>query len=236
MDNINAPLFECRQLTKKYGNKEALNSINLTLVKGKIVGLLGPNGSGKTTLIKLANGLLSPTSGEIKINGHNIGVETKKIVSYLPERTYLNSWMKVDEILKFFSDFYEDFNRAKAEDMLKRLNINTNDRLRTMSKGTKEKVQLILVMSREAQLYFLDEPIAGVDPAARDYILDTIISNYNSDATVVISTHLISDIEKVLDEVVFIHNGIIKLQKSVDDIREENGMSVDSLFREVFKC
>lgn len=236
MDNTNVPLFECRQLTKKYGNKEALNNVNLTLEKGKIVGLLGPNGSGKTTLIKLANGLLSPTSGELKINGNRIGVETKKIVSYLPERTYLNSWMKVDEILKFFSDFYEDFNRAKAEDMLKRLNINTNDRLRTMSKGTKEKVQLILVMSREAQIYFLDEPIAGVDPAARDYILDTIISNYNPEATVVISTHLISDIEKVLDEVVFIHNGVIKLQKSVDEIREENGMSVDSLFREVFKC
>lgn len=236
MDNTNVPLFECKQLTKKYGNKEALNNINLTLEKGKIVGLLGPNGSGKTTLIKLANGLLSPTSGELIINGSKVGVDTKRIVSYLPERTYLNSWMKVDEILKFFSDFYEDFNRAKAEDMLKRLNINTNDRLRTMSKGTKEKVQLILVMSREAQIYFLDEPIAGVDPAARDYILDTIISNYNPEATVVISTHLISDIEKVLDEVVFIHNGVIKLQKSVDEIREENGMSVDSLFREVFKC
>lgn len=229
-------ILECKGLTKDYGNKKALDGIDLTIKKGRIVGLLGPNGSGKSTLIKLANGLLTPTNGEILIKGMKPGVETKKIVSYLPERTYLNNWMRVSDIIKFFSDFYEDFNSEKAYDMLGKLKINANDKLKTMSKGTKEKVQLILVMSREADLYFLDEPIAGVDQAARDYILNTIITNYNENSTIVISTHLISDIEKVLDDVIFISYGEIYLTKSVDDIREEEGKSVDELFREVFRC
>ena len=229
-------ILECKGLTKDYGNKKALDGIDLTIKKGRIVGLLGPNGSGKSTLIKLANGLLTPTNGEILIKGMKPGVETKKIVSYLPERTYLNNWMRVSDIIKFFSDFYEDFNSEKAYDMLGKLKINANDKLKTMSKGTKENVQLILVMSREADLYFLDEPIAGVDPAARDYILNTIITNYNENSTIVISTHLISDIEKVLDDVIFISYGEIYLTKSVDDIREEEGKSVDELFREVFRC
>ena len=197
-------ILECRNLVKSYGNKLALEGIDLSMKRGRIVGLLGPNGSGKSTLIKLANGLLTPTSGELLINGNKPGIETKKIVSYLPERTYLADWMKVSDIINFFKDFYEDFNVEKAYDMLSKLNINANDKLKTMSKGTKEKVQLILVMSREAELYFLDEPIAGVDPAARDYILNTIISNYNENATVVISTHLIYDIEQLLDDVIFI--------------------------------
>ena len=229
-------ILECRNLVKSYGNKVALEGIDLSMKRGRIVGLLGPNGSGKSTLIKLANGLLTPTSGELLINGNKPGVETKKIVSYLPERTYLADWMKVSDIINFFKDFYEDFNAEKAYDMLSKLNINANDKLKTMSKGTKEKVQLILVMSREAELYFLDEPIAGVDPAARDYILNTIISNYNENATVVISTHLISDIEQILDDVIFISYGKIYLSKSVDEIREEEGKSVDALFREVFRC
>lgn len=229
-------ILECKGLTKDYGNKKALDGIDLTIKKGRIVGLLGPNGSGKSTLIKLANGILTPTNGEILIKGMKPGVETKKIVSYLPERTYLNNWMRVSDIIKFFSDFYEDFNSEKAYDMLGKLKINANDKLKTMSKGTKEKVQLILVMSREADLYFLDDPIAGVDPAARDYILNTIITNYNENSTIVISTHLISDIEKVLDDVIFISYGEIYLTKSVDDIREEEGKSVDELFREVFRC
>ena len=201
---MGANILECKNLVKSYGNKVALEGIDLSMKRGRIVGLLGPNGSGKSTLIKLANGLLTPTSGELLINGNKPGVETKKIVSYLPERTYLADWMKVSDIINFFKDFYEDFNEEKAYDMLSKLNINANDKLKTMSKGTKEKVQLILVMSREAELYFLDEPIAGVDPAARDYILNTIISNYNENATVVISTHLISDIEQILDDVIFI--------------------------------
>lgn len=229
-------ILECRNLVKSYGNKVALEGIDLSMKRGRIVGLLGPNGSGKSTLIKLANGLLTPTSGELLINGNKPGIETKKIVSYLPERTYLADWMKVSDIINFFKDFYEDFNVEKAYDMLSKLNINANDKLKTMSKGTKEKVQLILVMSREAELYFLDEPIAGVDPAARDYILNTIISNYNENATVVISTHLISDIEQILDDVIFISYGKIYLSKSVDEIREEEGKSLDALFREVFRC
>ena len=229
-------ILECRNLVKSYGNKLALEGIDLSMKRGRIVGLLGPNGSGKSTLIKLANGLLTPTSGELLINGNKPGIETKKIVSYLPERTYLADWMKVSDIINFFKDFYEDFNVEKAYDMLSKLNINANDKLKTMSKGTKEKVQLILVMSREAELYFLDEPIAGVDPAARDYILNTIISNYNENETVVISTHLISDIEQILDDVIFISYGKIYLSKSVDEIREEEGKSVDALFREVFRC
>ena len=233
---MSEPILECRGLVKKYSDKEALKGIDLTIGKGKIVGLLGPNGSGKTTLIKLANGLLRPTSGELKIGGMDQGVETQKIVSYLPERTYLNDWMKVSEIIDFFKDFYEDFDDKRAYFMLNKLNIRSDVKLKTLSKGTKEKVQLILVMSRQAQLYLLDEPIAGVDPAARDYILNTIISNYNENATVIISTHLIADVEKVLDDVIFISNGEIMMQKSVDEIREVNGKTVDELFREVFRC
>lgn len=233
---MNEPILECKNLVKGYGKKEALKGINLTINRGRIVGLLGPNGSGKTTLIKLANGLLSPTSGEILIDGKKPGVETKKIVSYLPDTTYLNEWMKTSDIIDFFADFYEDFNSEKAYDMLNRLKINPQDKLKTMSKGTKEKVQLILVMSREADLYLLDEPIAGVDPAARDYILNTIISNYNKNSTVIISTHLISDVESILDDIVFISSGEVTLSKSAKEIREESGKSVDELFREVFKC
>ena len=230
------PILEFRNLFKTYSNTEALKTINLKINRGRIVGLLGPNGSGKSTLIKLANGLLTPSSGEILIAGNKPGIETKKIVSYLPERTYLNDWMRVSDIINFFQDFYDNFNPEKAYNMLSKLNINPNDKLKTMSKGTKEKVQLILVMSREADLYLLDEPIAGVDPAARDYILNTIITNYNENATIIISTHLISDIERVLDDVVFISYGNIFLTKSVDEIRENEGKSVDALFREVFRC
>ena len=231
-----APILECKGLNKFYGGKQALKTIDLSLDRGRIVGLLGPNGSGKTTLIKLASGLLTPTGGEILIDGKQPGIETKKLVSYLPERTYLNDWMKVRHIIDFFCDFYGDFNKEKAYDMLSRLNINPNDRLKSMSKGTKEKVQLILVMSREAKLYLLDEPIGGVDPAARDYILRTIIGNYSEDSTVVISTHLIADIEPVLDYVVFINQGDIAMSATLDQIREEQGKSVDELFREVFRC
>lgn len=234
--NSNNPILECKNLVKNFSGKQALKGIDLSINRGRIVGLLGPNGSGKSTLIKLANGLLTPSSGQILINGNAPGIETKKIVSYLPERTYLNDWMKVSDIINFFKDFYDNFNTEKAYDMLKKLNINPNDKLKTMSKGTKEKVQLILVMSREADIYFLDEPIAGVDPAARDYILNTIIANYNENATVIISTHLITDIERILDDVVFISYGEIFLVKSVDEIRESEGKSVDALFREVFKC
>lgn len=229
-------IMECNSLTKKYGSKPALSAVNLKIERGQIVGLLGPNGSGKSTLLKLANNLLTPTSGNILIAGKEPGIETKKIVSYLPEKTYLNDWMKVHQIIELFSDFYEDFKPEKAYDMLKSLNINADDKLRTMSKGTKEKVQLILVMSREAELYLLDEPIGGVDPAARDYILKTILSNYNENATAVISTHLISEIENILDYVIFINNGQIVLTSTVDEIRDEKGKSVDDLFREVFKC
>ncbi len=229
-------IFECKDLTKKYGAFTAVENLNISIERGKIIGLLGPNGSGKTTLIKMSNGLLTPTKGEILIDGKKVGVETKSIVSYLPERTYLNDWMKVKEMVGFFDDFYEDFDAQCAYKMLERLNINTNDKLKTMSKGTKEKVQLILVMSRKAQLYFLDEPIGGVDPAARDYILNTIITNYNPEASVIISTHLIADVEQILDEVVMIKNGHLVMHKTVDEIREEEGKSVDELFREVFKC
>lgn len=229
-------ILECEGLVKKYGTKTALSGIDLKIEPGHITGLLGPNGSGKSTLIKLINGLLVPDSGIIKINGLTPGVDTKKIVSYLPERTYLDNALRVKDILLFFEDFYDNFNKEKAYDMLEHLSINPMDRLRTMSKGTKEKVQLILVMSRDAELYCLDEPIAGVDPAARDYILNTIISNYNENASIIISTHLISDIENILDDIVFISNGEVKLQSTVDDIRMKEGKSVDALFREVFKC
>lgn len=229
-------VLECTGVSKKYGKKEVLKNINLQLERGKIIGLLRPNGSGKTTFIKIINGLLTADEGDIKVSGEQIGIESKKIISYLPDRTYLADWMKVKDIVGMFDDFYKDFSREKAEDMLKRLNINEDDRLKTLSKGNKEKVQLILVMSRQAQLYLLDEPIGGVDPAARDYILNTIITNYNPDASVVISTHLISDVEKVLDEAIFINNGEIVLHESVDDIREKYSTSVDGYFREVFKC
>ncbi len=232
MENI----LECRGLVKFFPNCLALNNVDLTVPKGRIVGLLGPNGSGKSTLIKLANGLLTPTQGTILVDGKEPGIETKKIVSYLPERTYLTEWMTVQDMLDLFNDFYADFNIAKARDMLARLNIQTKARIKTMSKGTKEKVQLVLVMSREAQLYLLDEPIGGVDPAARDYILNTIIANYNENATVLISTHLISDVEQILDDVIFINQGSVVLTSSVDDIREKQDKSVDALFREVFRC
>lgn len=229
-------ILECKSLTKKFGTVTALSDINLTLERGRIIGLLGPNGSGKTTLIKLINGLLVPTSGSIHIAGMKPGVESKKIVSYLPERTYLPDWMKVSQAIQFFKDFYDDFDVTKAYDMLKRLNLDPNKRLKTLSKGTKEKIQLILVMSRKADLYCLDEPIGGVDPAARDYILSTIITNYNDNATVIISTHLIADIENILDEAIFIREGNLHLHSSVDAIREKEGKSIDSVFREVFKC
>ena len=232
MENI----LECRGLVKFFPNCLALNNVDLTVPKGRIVGLLGPNGSGKSTLIKLANGLLTPTQGTILVDGKEPGIETKKIVSYLPERTYLTEWMTVQDMLDLFNDFYADFNIAKARDMLARLNIQTKARIKTMSKGTKEKVQLILVMSRRARLYCLDEPIAGVDPAARDYILSTILSNYDPEATILISTHLIADIENILDEVVFIQNGQIRIHDSVDNIRYQQNKSVDALFREVFRC
>lgn len=229
-------LIESNHLCKKFGNKQALTDINLRIERGRIIGLLGPNGSGKSTMIKMINGLMMPTEGEVFIDGKKPGVETKKIVSYLPERTYLNEWMKVRELLDYFQDFYEDFKRDRAEVMLKNLNIDMEDKLKTMSKGTKEKVQLILVMSRDAELYILDEPIGGVDPAARDYILRTIIGNYNENATVLLSTHLISDIENILDEVIFLQYGQIRFHASVDEIRSKEGKSVDQLFREVYKC
>ena len=229
-------LLECKNLCKTYGHKSALNGISLQLQPGKIIGLLGPNGSGKTTFLKLINGLLTPSAGSLLINGKPPGRESKAIVAYLPERTYLNDSMKVREALRFFADFYSDFDLQRAEEMLRNLNIETTARLKTLSKGTKEKVQLILVMSRQARLYCLDEPIAGVDPAARDYILRTIINNYNPEASVLMSTHLITDIEQVLDEVIFIREGELLLHKTVDDIRFQNGKSVDALFREVFKC
>ena len=228
-------LLTCRNLTKNYGGFVALNSINLTVESGKIIGLLGPNGSGKTTLIKIVNGLLTPTSGMLLINGNAPGVETKKQVAYLPDNSYLNSWMTVEQIVKMFSDFYADFRPELAYEMLARLGITPKVKLKTLSKGNKEKVCLILVMSRNALLYVLDEPIAGVDPSTRDYVISTIINNYNPESSVIISTHLIADIEQVLDEVIFINQGNIILQKSVDEIREENGKSVDELFREVFK-
>ncbi len=229
-------LTECKNLCKSYGKKTALDNVNLNIEGGKIIGLLGPNGSGKTTLIKILSGILSASGGEAFIDGKPIGLETKKIVSYLPERTYLSEWMSVKQTVNFFADFYADFSTETAYDMLKRLNIDPADRLKTMSKGTREKVQLILVMSRNAKLYLLDEPIGGVDPAARDYILKTILSNYSEDASVIISTHLISDIENVLDEVIFLKYGLVTLHSSVDEIREQYGKSVDALFREVFAC
>ena len=229
------PILQCEQLTKSYGSNLALDHVDLTVEQGRIVGLLGPNGSGKTTLLKLANGLLQPGSGTITIAGKTPGVETKKIVSCLPERTYLSNWMNVVQLLDLFCDFYEDFDRDRAEHMLTALEISPKLRIKQMSKGTREKVQLILVMSRKADLYLLDEPIGGVDPATRDYILHTILNNYKRTATIVISTHLIADVENVLDDVIFINKGKIVLQSSVEAIRTERGSSVDELFREVFR-
>ncbi len=228
-------LLSCENLTKSYGGLMALKGINLTLESGKIIGLLGPNGSGKTTLIKIINGLLTPTSGDITVMGNKIGVESKKVVAYLPDNSFLNSWMTVEQIVNMFADFYADFKPERAYEMLSKLGITPAVKLKTLSKGNKEKVSLILVMSRDAKLYVLDEPIAGVDPATRDYIISTIINNYNPEASVLISTHLISDIEQVLDDVIFINYGNIVLHKTVDEIREENGKSVDELFREVFR-
>jgi len=228
-------LIQCQDVWKSYGRKEALRGLNLQLESGRIVGLLGPNGSGKTTLIKVLNGLLCPENGTVKIDGEVPGVYTKSIISYLPDKSYFASWMKVEDLLDFFEDFYEDFDRQKAEHMCEILKIQTNLKMKTLSKGTKEKVQLVLVMSRKAKLYLLDEPIAGVDPAARDFILTTILNNYNPEGTVLISTHLISDVERVLDEVVFIQDGKVIRQELVDDIREKEGKSVDELFREEFR-
>lgn len=229
-------ILDCKSLTKKFGSTTALSDLSLSLERGRIIGLLGPNGSGKTTLIKIINGLLVPNEGSITIAGMEPGVESKKIISFLPERTYLPEWMKISDAISFFKDFYEDFEEKRAYDMLHRLNLDPAKRLKTLSKGTKEKVQLILVMSRRADLYCLDEPIGGVDPAARDYILNTIITNYDENATVILSTHLIADIENVLDEVIFIKEGCLVLHAPVDEIREKEGKSIDSLFREVFKC
>lgn len=229
-------LLECKDLTKCYGKKTAIDHINLAIESGHIIGLLGPNGSGKTTLIKMINGLLAPTSGSIFMQQNPIGTESKKHISYLPDHTYLNMNERVRDIIRYFSDFYEDFDEKRAYDMLGKLQIDASDRLKTMSKGTKEKVQLILVMSRHADLYILDEPIAGVDPAARDFILNIILSNYEPEASILISTHLIADIENILDEVIFIDHGQIRLTSSVDDIRMNNGKSVDALFREVYRC
>lgn len=230
------PILQCTGLCKSFGQKTVLDNLSFGLERGKIIGLLGPNGSGKSTLIKLANGLLTPSGGDILINGEQPGVVTHSHVSYLPERTYLSDWMTARDLLDFFDSFYEDFNREKAIDMLDRLHIQPKDVIKTMSKGTKEKVQLVMVMSREADLYLLDEPIGGVDPAARDYILSTILTNYNENSTVVLSTHLITDIEKVLDDVIFLQNGRMVLHQSVDEIRAKHGKSVDALFREVFAC
>lgn len=229
-------LLEFSNITKKYGSKVALDNVSFNLEPGKIIGLLGPNGSGKSTILKLVNGLLQPTEGEIKIMGNPPGIMSKSIISYLPERTYLNEWMKVSDLINFFADFYIDFDINKANEMVIALKLDPNHKLKTLSKGNKEKVQLILVMSRKAKLYLLDEPIGGVDPATRDFILDTIISNYLSDATLMISTHLISDIERIFDEVILINQGAIYKHDSVDNIRQQTGKSVDQLFREVFKC
>ena len=231
-----APIVQCMGLTKTFGSKTALNQIYLNLERGRIIGLLGPNGSGKTTLIKIMNGLLMPTAGDILINGYRPGIETKYRISYLPERTYLQPGMKVMETVQYFQDFYPDFKVDRAYDMLARLQIQPYERLKNLSTGTKEKVQLILVMSRDADLYILDEPIAGVDPASRDYILHTIVQNYNRNSTILLSTHLISDVENILDEVVFIRYGNIILQAGAEQIRQNEGKSVDRFFREVFAC
>lgn len=229
-------ILECRGLNKAYNGFPALNNINLSVAKGRIVGLLGPNGSGKTTLIKILTGLLTPNTGEILIDGKQIGPETKSIVSYLPDHNFLAPWRTVDGMVKYFADFYTDFDMSRADTMLDNLGIDRKAKIKTLSKGTQEKVALILIMSRRAKLYLLDEPIAGVDPATRDYILRTILSNYDSDSTIIISTHLISDIEQVLSDVVMINTGNLVVADTVDNLREKTGKSVDEYFREVFRC
>ncbi len=228
-------LLRCENLSKSYGSHLALSDINLCIESGKIIGILGPNGSGKTTLIKLINGLLTPSGGRILVNGTKPGIESKKIVSYLPDNSFLPNWMTAKQIISLFADFFEDFRTELAYEMLERLDISPDAKLKNLSKGTKEKLCLILVMSRNALLYVLDEPIAAVDPATRDYVISTIINNYNPKASVLISTHIIADIEPVLDEAIFINRGKIVLHKSIDELREEKGMGVDAFFREVFK-
>jgi ABC-2 type transport system ATP-binding protein len=229
-------LLEVKNLTKTFDNKNVLDNVSLKISSGKIIGLLGKNGAGKTTLIKLINDLLTPTEGEILVNGNKIGVESKKVISYLPERTYLNKRMKVKDVISFFSDFYDNFDADKARKLLKDLDLDVNKNLSKMSKGMQEKVQLVLVMSRKADLYILDEPLGGVDPATRDYILDTILSNFNENASVIISTHLIADIERILDEVVFIDKGKIALQSDTDELRSKENASIDEIFRRMFRC
>lgn len=229
-------LIRCGGITKNYGKVQALQNLSLSVPAGKIVGILGPNGSGKTTLIKILSGLLTVDQGEVQIDGMPVGIQSKAIVSYLPERPYFSDAMRISEIFNFFEDFYQDFQRGTAEKMLQILNLDSSKKINSLSKGNREKVQLILVMSRKAKLYLLDEPMGGVDPAARDFILKTILTNYNEDASVLISTHLISDVENVLDDVVFIKNGSVALHKSVDEIRMQENKSVDALFREVFAC
>ena len=229
-------LLEVKHVNKSFNNKEILKDVNIKIDGGKIIGLLGKNGAGKTTLIKLINDLLTPTSGEILVNGKSVGIESKKVISYLPERTYLNKQMRVYEVLEYFKDFYEDFDIDKAKKLLKDLDLDINEHLSKMSKGMQEKVQLVLVMSRNADLYILDEPLGGVDPATRDYILDTILSNFNENASVIISTHLISDIERILDEVIFIDKGKVILQSDADKLRNKEKSSIDEIFRRMFKC
>lgn len=229
-------LLELKDVYKKYDKKEALKGINLTIESGKVIGLLGPNGGGKSTMIKLINGLLQPTAGEVLIEGNKPNAHTKTLISYLPERTYLNDWMKVKDLLQFFEDFFGDFDKERAQKMLGDLKISETSKLKELSKGNKEKVQLILVMARRAKLYILDEPIGGVDPATRDYILRTIIKNYSEDSTIIIATHLIQEVENICDDIIFLADGEIALQGSIDDIREEKGKSIDQLFREVFRC
>ena len=229
-------LLECKHLCKSYGSKSVLKDINLTIPRGKIVGLLGRNGQGKTTLIKLMNDLLTPTSGEVLVNGKHIGVESKKIISYLPERTYLDKTMTLNDVVKYFKEFYDNFDSKKAFKLFNDLDLDINQKLSSMIKGMQEKVQLVLVMSREADLYILDEPLGGVDPATRDYILDTILTNFNDGASIIISTHLISDIERILDEVIFIEKGRVVLSSSTDELREKENASIDEIFRRSFKC
>ena len=229
-------LLEIKNLSKIFDKKEVLKDVNITITNGKIIGLLGKNGAGKTTLIKIINDLLTPSSGEVLVNGKKIGVESKKIISYLPERTYLNKQMRVSEVIDYFKDFYENFDPDRAKKLLKDLDLDVNEKLSKMSKGMQEKVQLVLVMSRNADLYILDEPLGGVDPATRDYILDTILSNFKENASVIISTHLISDIERILDEVVFIEKGKVILQSDADKLRNKEKASIDEIFRRMFKC
>ena len=229
-------LVRCTNVSRSFGEVRALNGVDLSLPSGRIIGLLGPNGSGKTTLIKILNGLLQPTSGEVRIAGNVPGVETKKIVSYLPDRGYFPEWMRVGDMIDLFADFYADFDRAKANEMCRALGLDVKLPIKTLSKGTREKMQLMLVMSRAAKLYLLDEPIAGVDPAAREFIMRTILTNYSEDGTVLISTHLILDVEQVLDEAVFLRQGQVVLHESVDSIRERTGGSVDQLFRDMFRA